>query len=173
MKCKEIHWLLWGLGLVVAICLIARVPVTAATAAGTDADAPALFSAFNSSPEHKAIVKMPRETGADQIHQTAYSIAMSIIEDFADVMITCTRQDEPAEAEFYLFKENGSWVAYPELPTRKDHSAVFTTLARHYCQPLYKHLQISIARQFLASRDYLRSRSINPQLLWLVQLTHV
>jgi hypothetical protein len=85
---------------------------------------------------------MLRETGEDQMLQTAYSVGMLKGKDFANVHISYySRQDEPAEAEFYLFKEDDAWVSYHELPTRKDHSAIFTTLAHRYCLPQYKDLQ--------------------------------
>ena len=108
---------------------------------GVDEKAPTLSYAFNKSPEHNAIIKILKKRGEDQILQTANSIGMSQGKDFANVIIKYTLQDEPAEIELYLFKEEDTWVAYLELPTRKDHSAIFTTLARYYCKPLYKKLQ--------------------------------
>lgn len=138
MKHDAQRWVIWFVGLVVAIGLM-QGPATATPA--TVADAPELSAAFNDSPEHQALVKMLRESGADEMLRTASSVAMSKIEDFADVIIGYSRQNQPAEAELYLFKEGDEWMAYPELPTRKDHPAVFSTLAQQHCKPLYKDLQ--------------------------------
>lgn len=140
MKRDVRRWVIWFVGLVVAIGSI-QGPATASPATVAETDAPELSSAFNDSPEHRALVKLLRESGADEMLRTASSVAMSKIEDFADVIIRYSRQDEPAEAELYLFKEGGEWAAYSELPTRKDHPAVFSTLAQQHCKPLYKDLQ--------------------------------
>lgn len=102
---------------------------------------PTLSYAFNDSPEHKAIIKNLREREDDQILQTAYSVGMLQDKDFANVTISYLRQDEPVEIGLYLFKEDDTWVAYRELPAKKDHSAIFTTLAHYYCLPLFKDLQ--------------------------------
>ncbi len=135
------RWFTWSLGLVVAFGSIGQVPVTTASDTVMDTKVPALSYAFNDSPEHKAIVKMLRDTGEDQLLETANSVAMSKGKDFAYMNISYSRHDEPAEAELFLFKEDDAWVAYRELPTQKDHSAIFSTLARRYCMPRYKYLQ--------------------------------
>ena len=116
-------------------------PLKTGAVSGTVKEAPALSYAFNDSPAHKAIVKKLKKEGKKQVLQTANSVGMSKGKDFASVNIKYSRQDEPAEADLYLFKEDGTWVAYLELPTRKDHSAIFSTLARRYCLPRYKRLQ--------------------------------
>ena len=141
MSRNMIRCFIWFISLVVAIGCIAQGFETAAAVSGIDGDAPALSNAFNDSPEHSAIIKMLRETGEDQMLQTAYSVGMLKGKDFANVHISYSRQDKPAEAEFYLFKEDDVWVAYHELPTQKNHSAIFTTLVRRYCLPQYKYLQ--------------------------------
>ena len=116
-------------------------PPKAGAVPGTVKKAPAVSSAFNDSPTHKAIVKKLKKEGKKQMLQTANSVGMSKGKDFANVSISYSRQDKPAKAELFLFKEDGTWVAYIELPTRKDHSAIFSTLARRYCLPRYKQLQ--------------------------------
>ena len=141
MKYKVIHWIILSFGTVLAIVSLTQTTVSAATSTDTNEDTPELSTAFNDSPEHQAIVKMLRDRGEDKILQNAYSVAMSEISDFADVIIKYSIQDETAETELYLFKEGDSWVAYPELPTQKDHPAIFTTLARQNCKPRYKDLQ--------------------------------
>ncbi|MHB8811490.1 MAG: hypothetical protein ACYC9M_15995 [Desulfobulbaceae bacterium] len=140
MKRDARHWVIWLLGLVVAVGSI-QGPATASPASAADRDATELSAAFDDSPEHQALVKLLGESGADEMLRTASSVAMSKIADFADVIIGYSLQNQPAEAELFLFKEGDEWVAYSELPTRKDHPAVFSTLARQYCKPLYKDLQ--------------------------------
>lgn len=139
MKRDVRHWVIW-FGLVVALGSI-QGAATAAPATVAESDAPELSSVFNNTPEHLALVKLLRETRAEEMLRTASSVAMSKIEDFANVIIGYSHQDQPAEAELYLFKEDDGWRAYSELPTRKDHPAIFSTLARRYCKPLYKDLQ--------------------------------
>jgi len=141
MRRNSTQWIMFSISLIIVMCSAGQGHESAATASAMDEVVPKLSYAFNDSPQHKAIVKMLRETGEDQMLQTANSVAMSEGKDFANVVINYSIRDEPAEAEIYLFKEDEAWVAYRELPTRKDHAAIFTTLARHYCQPRYKHLQ--------------------------------
>jgi len=117
-----------------------RRPETGAVS-GTVEEAPTLSNAFNDSPEHEAIVKKLREEGKNQMLLTASSVAMAQDKDFANVNIIYSRQGKPAAAALYLFKEDDTWVAYLELPTWKDHSAIFSTLARRYCLPRYKYLE--------------------------------
>jgi len=141
MSSNVIRRIMWSVSLVVAIGCIARGPETAAAVSGMVEETSTLSYAFNDSPEHTAIIKMLREIGEDQMLQTADSIGMSKGKDFANVIIKYSRQGEPTEVELYLFKENDAWVAYRELPTLKDHAAIFSTLARRYCLPQYKHLR--------------------------------
>lgn len=126
-----------------------------------DKDAPAISYAFNDSPEHKAVIKLLQELGEDQMLRSAYSVGMSKGQDFADVFIEYYKEEEPAKFELFLFKENGAWKAYKNLPARKDHHAVFATLARQYCQPLYKNFQgVSLLGDTWMS-DNLKKRAVN------------
>lgn len=136
-------------------------PPKAAAVTATVKKTPAVSSAFNDSPTHKAIVKKLKKEGKKQMLQTANSVGMSKGKDFANVSISYTHQDKPAEIELYLFKEDNKWVAYLELPTRKDHSAIFSTLARRYCLPRYKQLQsVSLIDDTWKSKDP-QKRTVN------------
>lgn len=107
----------------------------------TVAPAQAISQAFNDTPEHQAIVKALTAAGERLVLQSATSVAMLKDKDFANANISYTREGESTDVELFLFKEDGAWVAYLELPAHKDHPAVFTTLARRYCQPRYRQLQ--------------------------------
>jgi hypothetical protein len=109
-----------------------------------EADAPvgpSLSPAFNDSPEHEAIVKLLLIEEETEILQTATSIGMSKLEDFAAAVIGYTRQGDSARTQLFLFKDDNAWTAYRELPTHRDHPAVFTTLAEQYCRPRFPRLQ--------------------------------
>jgi len=106
-----------------------------------DKAAPKRSYAFNDSAEHEAIVKMLQAEGETEILETATSVGMSTRKDFATVGIGYSRKGETVSTELYLFKEDNAWVAYRELPTHKDHSAIFSGLAQRYCAPRYKHHQ--------------------------------
>ena len=129
----------WGLAVVLGWTIL--ISFSTPFAQTMDKDAPAISYAFNDSPEHQAVIKLLQELGQDQILRSAYSVGMSKGQDFADVFIEYYKEEEPAKLELFLFKENGVWKAYKDLPTGKDHYAVFATLARQYCQPLYKNFQ--------------------------------
>ena len=79
--------------------------------------------------------------GETEILQTANSVGMSILGDFATVSINYEHGGLTAHTQVFLFKENGTWTAYRDLPTQKDHEAVFMTLAQRYCASQYKHFQ--------------------------------
>ena len=144
----------------VSILLFVDSSISAAVT-GMNDETPTLSYAFNKSPEHNAIIKILKKKGEDNILQTANSVGMSQGKDFANVIIKYSLHDEPAEIELYLFKEDDKWVAYRELPTRKDHSAIFTTLARYYCQSLYKKLQsVSLIDDTWKSKNQ-QERTIN------------
>lgn len=108
---------------------------------GKKKSAPEKSIVFNDSPEHRAITKMLKAEGETDILQTASSVGMVKGKDFATVGIEYSSKGKTVSTELYLFKEGNGWLAYRELPTHKDHSAVFSALARRYCAPRYKHLQ--------------------------------
>ncbi len=112
-----------------------------AEASAEDTAAPTQSSVFNDSPKHAALVEMLKAEGKTEILQTATSVGMNILEDFARVVITYAQEGEAAKAHLFLFKENDTWVAHGELPTHKDHPQVFSELARRYCASRYAHLQ--------------------------------
>jgi len=136
-------------------------PPEKSAVSGAKKQGPALSSAFNDSPQHKAIVKVLREKGKKQMLQTASAVAVVQGKDFANANIAYTRDDKPANADLYLFKEGDAWVAYLELPTKKDHSAIFSTLARRYCLTLYKRVDsVSLVDDTWKSKDP-RKRDVN------------
>jgi hypothetical protein len=119
----------------------AQRPAAPGTVPGTSGSRPKVSTAFNDSPEHRAVVKELKEEGKDQVLETATSVGMSKGRDFASVNVSYSSNGKPAAIELYLFKEDGTWVAYLELPASKEHPAVFSTLARRYCLTLYKQVQ--------------------------------
>lgn len=133
--------ILMAISLISIVLGIGCITLTSVSAVGKGEGAPPLSYAFNDSPEHIAIIKLLEEAGEKNILQTAHSISMSKGSDFAEVLIAYSLQEESAEIGAFLFKESDAWVAYRELPTKKDHSAIFTILARRQCKPSYKHLQ--------------------------------
>jgi hypothetical protein len=136
-------------------------PPKTGTPSGPAKKAATLSSAFNDSPQHQAIIKALRAKGKNEILQTATAVAMVKGKDFANANITYSRQGKTADAQLYLFKEGSAWVAYLELPTKKDHLAVFTALARRYCLTLYKHVEsVSFIDNTRKSKDP-RKREIN------------
>ena len=103
---------------------------------------PKRSTVFNDSPEHAAIIALLEAEGETEILQTASSIGMLSGEDFATAAIEYQRAGDNAQTELYLLKGGGDgWKAYREIPTHRDHPAVFLTLGRRYCRDRYPHLQ--------------------------------
>ena len=122
---------------------------------------PQQASVFNDSPEHQAIVKMLKAEGRKEILQTAHSVSMNSVENFARVGIVYQKGGQSSKADLYLFKENDTWVAYSKLPTHKDDPEIFSELAMQYCKSRYKNMMgLNFMDDSYESKD-LKKRIIN------------
>lgn len=100
-------------------------------------------SIFDNTPEHQAIVRMLKAEGKNTILHTAFRVGLHgsgdiAKADFATATIGHQENGKTVRSKFYLFKENGQWTAFLDLPTHKDHRGVIMTLARRHCASSYE-----------------------------------
>lgn len=94
---------------------------------------PSLFR----TPINKAIRKMFQDSGDEALLGNITAISSNNLGGFALGTIRFANGDRNKPIKAYVFKENGRWMAYRRVPTKKDHPGMFWMLAQKHCANSY------------------------------------